>query len=606
MKYNSMKRAAEAVHKRIQGLELEEKMIRDSVDDQVGTSIPRSFTAGKDNFIIDPSNVGTGILDRMIKTDDTISAAVQFKILMILSKVGDYHHDDDKIKEFVKEFLQGMKSPTWGAAMEAMLSYHGYKFSVSEIVFGLDTNLNKVPRKIVTYHPSTVAFEVDENGEITENGILQFTNQHSRFSNPNFTFSAVRHGFKVVNPFSTPIDRLQPFRVPFFTQIGMVRIPRNKVLHFTGMNFNAFGNPYGNSAVRTNHLLWSLKNFILKQLGISSKQGAMGKIHATAPFGEQKVEVVKGDGTKEIVSPSEAVRLMLSDIQNQDSFVTGPESEGYKMTVLDNSADLNQYTETINQINIWMFRSFLLPSLVLTDGSSGSRSLGDKHFQLVDKIADSESEFFTQIVVNEMIERVIIENFGVQKNYGKFNRRPQTVEERQALASMFGGLANDGWMKPHVKEDFEFVRENLHLPKDADKTFDLTEKGEPKLDENGEPIDNGSEIPGESKEVSPGGQIAGVSDDHSSTAFNGAQVTSLLDLVKQVSLNEIPADAAIEILISAFQMDPVVAKRIINSAQKFVPQSQKDEPSNEPVSKTKTEEVDKDPPKVDKDKTEEA
>jgi len=275
----------------------------------------------------------------------------------------------------------------------------------------------------------------------------------------------------------------------------MVRIPRNKVIHFTGMNFNAFGNPYGNGAVRTIHLLWGLKVFILKQLGIASKQGAIGKIWATAPQGEQKVEVVKGDGKKETVSPAEAVRLMLSDVETQDSFVTGPEDAGYKMTVLDNNANLEQYVAVINAINIWMFRAFLLPSLVLTDGTAGSRSLGDKHFQLVDKIADSESEFFTEIVVNEMIERVIIENFGIQKDYGKFNKRPQTVSERQALATMFGGLANDGWMKPHVKEDFEFVRENLHLPKDADKTFDLTDPNDP------DRRDDGSEIPGEREEI---------------------------------------------------------------------------------------------------------
>ena len=563
MKYNNLTRAFAAVENRIAGLEAEEKEIKAMVDEQFGTAIPRAFNVTAQNFVIDPSNVGTGILDRMIKTDDTLSAAVQLKILMIVSKIGEYQHDDKNIKEFIQKSLNNMRRPNWGAAMEAMLSYQGYKFSVSEIIFKLDPELRKVPARIVTYHPSTLAFEVDENGEITDDGIIQFTNQHQRFQNPNWRFTAIRHGFKVNNPFSTPIDRLHPHRVPFFTQIGMVRIPRNKVIHLVGQNFNAFGNPYGSSAVRTCHLLWQLKVFILKQMGIATKGNATDKIWATAPMGEQKVEVTKGDGTKEIVSATEALRLMLSDIESRDSFITGPEDDGYKMTVISQNAPLDQYVTIINAINIWMFRAFLLPSLVLTDGQAGSRSLGDKHFQLVDKISDSEAEFFSEIIINEMIERIIIENFGIQENYGKFAKRPQNTQERQALAMMFGGLANDGFMKPHVKEDMAFVRESLNLPEDKDKSFF---------------IDGG--IDGEDGEIKPGESLedaerraegAGGVDDHSDSAFNGAQVTALIEIVKEVANNEIPAESAILILIRAFQMDRQTAESIIKTAAAFVP-----------------------------------
>ena len=144
MKFNPSGRALEAVSLRLQGLQLEEKIISEIVGDQAGTSIPRAFNVSSNNFIIDPSNIGTGILDRMVKTDDTISAAVQFKIMMIVSKMGDYQHENPKIQEFVQGYLKGLRRPTWSESMEAMLSFHAYKFSVSEIVFGLDNQLRKV------------------------------------------------------------------------------------------------------------------------------------------------------------------------------------------------------------------------------------------------------------------------------------------------------------------------------------------------------------------------------------------------------------------------------------------------------------------------------
>jgi len=130
MKYNSLTRAFAAVETRIAGLEAEEKEIKAMVDEQFGTSIPRAFNVSSQNFIIDPSNVGTGILDRMIKTDDTISAAVQLKILMIVSKIGEFQHEDKKIKEFIQKSLDNMRRPNWGAAMEGMLLKYLYVNSV--------------------------------------------------------------------------------------------------------------------------------------------------------------------------------------------------------------------------------------------------------------------------------------------------------------------------------------------------------------------------------------------------------------------------------------------------------------------------------------------
>ena len=260
-----------------------------------------------------------------------------------------------------------------------------------------------------------------------------------------------------------------------------------------GQNFNAFGNPYGNSPVRTAHLLWQLKMFLMKQMGLASKKGATDKLWATAPHGNQKVEVTLGNGDKEIVSATEAVRRMMTDMEAQDSFVTGPREEGYEITTLGNQANLEQFVAVINALNVWIFRCFLMPSLILTDGQAGSRSLGDKHFQLVDKVTDQEAESFGEMVINEFIERSIIENFGEQDDYGKFNKRPQGVEERAKLAAMFGTLGNDGWMKPHVKEDMEFVRDNLNLPEDKDPSFGLTGNipGEPKPGE--APPENGDD-----------------------------------------------------------------------------------------------------------------
>src|ERR1700747_15839 len=442
----------QAAWDRFDQLQREEETIKTSLGDQFGTSIPKLFYNAT-SYVTNPSAVGTGVLARMIETDDSVSSAIQFKILMIMSKIGNYHHEDKEINDFVNGFLKRLKGPTWAESLEAMLSCKGYGFSVSEPCYGIDEEMRKVPIRIPTYHPSTVAFECNEYGQITDDGIIQFVLQHTQFSNPNGRLFGVQYGDRVRNPFTTPTDRLMPYRVPFLFQYGLVRIPRKKVVHLTNLPMFSFGSPYGKTEVRTAHLAWQLKQFIMRQLGVCAKRNANGFIWATAPKAGQKVKgkMQRGDGTTEIEkSPVEALTDILTARENDDSIVTGSEADGYKITGIPQTGNMDQYLHVLKNLDVRIFRCFLLPSLVMTDGSAGSRALGDKHFEIVDRMAESEATKFCQGIINDMIEQTIIDNFGPQKDgYGEFKQRPQSTEERERLANMFSTLTTAGIMKNH-------------------------------------------------------------------------------------------------------------------------------------------------------------
>jgi hypothetical protein len=458
---------------RLSQLAEEEKVLEKSVAAQVGTSIPTLYSQAQ-TFIINPSNVGTAILSRMVETDDTISSAVQFKILMVLSKIGEYHHENSEISDFVNGFLSKLKRPTWQQTMESMLSATAYGFSLSEVVFGLNKNLQKVPVRIPTYHPSTIAFEADQFGQVTPDGIIQFVQQYSQFSNPNNVWQRISYGFTVKNPFTTPTDRITPTRMPFMNTFGMARIPRNKVVHHINLAGLSFGSPYGKTAVRTAHLPWQLKVFFMRQMGIAGKRAATPTLWGAAPHGTNSVRYKNPEtGQTELMTPAEAMQAMLADRETDDAIVTGPTDKGYNLEVLANAATMDGFLGVINNLDVRMFRAFLLPSLVMTDGSAGSRALGDKHFQIVDHISGIEADNFGQTVVNDLIERVVIENFGEQDEYGHFTKRPQSVEERERLAAMFGTLTTSGIMKTHVPQDMDYMRSSLSLPKDMDKSFDV-------------------------------------------------------------------------------------------------------------------------------------
>ena len=439
---------------------------------QIGTQTP-IYLAQMNTFIANPSNVGIGILARMIETDDTIMSSVQFKSMMLLSKIGEYQHEDKKIEELVRKALKRLRLPNWRGSMEAQTSDGAYGFSISEILWGVNNELEKVPMRIKTYHPSTLCFEVDPYGDVTEEGVIQFVVQNAQISNPNQYFPYFQYGFQVKNPFQTPDDRLLPYRMPFINNYGLVRIPKNKCIHHISNNMLSFGSPYGKTAVRTAHLAWQLKVFFMKQLGIAGKRQASPFIWATAPHGTNKVRMKNPQNPNATVDMNaiEAVTELLRQRESDDSIVTGPESVGYHVEAIANQTNLDQFLNVIDHLNTYMFRAFLLPSLVMTDGSAGSRALGDKHFQIVDRIAEEDAQRFTDRIIDQLIRPTIIENFGEQDEYGHFAQRPQTIEERERLANIFNSLANSQWMSPTDKTDGDYVRSTLHLPEQEESFY---------------------------------------------------------------------------------------------------------------------------------------
>ena len=514
-----------------------------SETDQQGVTIPR-LMGSTESFISNPSNVGLGIISRMIETDPTILSAVQFKTLMMLSKVGEFQHDDEKISDFVRSFISKMYGPTFKESHESQASKFGYGFSISEIIWGLNKANQKVPVKVKTYHPSTICFEVDEFGEITDQGIIQFVVQNMQYSNPNTYYPTSQYGFDVKNPFTTPYDRLLPYRMPFLSNYGLTRIPKSKVVHHINSVGLAFGSPYGKTSVRTAHLAWQMKVFFQKQMGIAGKRQASPFIWATAPFNQNKVRVEKpndegGFGKyrqpfstpdqpspyAQDMNPVEALSAILANRQEDDSIVTGPETMGYKLQAISANMDLNKYLAVLNWLDVQIFRAFLLPSLVMTDGSAGSRSLGDKHFQVVDRIAEEEAQVFSQSVVDQLIRPAIAMNFGEQDNYGHFAQRPQNIEERERLSNIFVSLASSGFMKPYDPIDGAYVRSTLHLPEQEDSFYAESMPNYPPIDGDQSGDDSGSEKPDEQDQDSKSELAKSLMGIRRTKNYQGYQIT---------------------------------------------------------------------------------
>ncbi len=138
---------------------------------QRGTPIPALYNMWY-RFIQNPSTVSIESYKRMVDTDETIGSGVEFLISCLAARMGAYQHDDPEITRFVTRALGEMKGG-FTAAVKEMLSAVWAGFSVSEIVWA-NKSIGFVPEKIAPLPPSSILFEVDRVGDLTQDGILQY------------------------------------------------------------------------------------------------------------------------------------------------------------------------------------------------------------------------------------------------------------------------------------------------------------------------------------------------------------------------------------------------------------------------------------------------
>lgn len=84
-------------------------------------------------YILPPRDEALGRYRRMVQTDATVAACLEFVTMSALSRLGEYQHEDPKIREFVRmnfELLDG----SFVDLCRELLSCLWAGFSVAEIV----------------------------------------------------------------------------------------------------------------------------------------------------------------------------------------------------------------------------------------------------------------------------------------------------------------------------------------------------------------------------------------------------------------------------------------------------------------------------------------
>lgn len=389
---------------------------------QIGSQLSVTFSLF-DGAIVNPDAAYVSEYERMLDTDETVGAAFYFLTLCALSYLGEYTHPDEKISGFVRECFEEMNGSLL-LACEDILSAVWAGYSVTEIVWR-PAGLNLKIDYLATYHPSTITFKVYSNGQLKE---IEQKNTYQAMGQP---------------------------------------LPPEKCVVFSYRK--RFGSYYGKSAFKPIRKNWLLKDAILKMWAKALDKFGTPLLVALVPDGN-----IVDPETKEEISQLEYAVKLLGNLQHGTSLALaagGSRTAGQaqvpdvKALVTGGSGVGSAFNLAISYLNKMICRGLLVPSLLFDEGArSGSLALGTSHFYSFLLMVKAIFLQLKEVLLDQLVGRLIDYNFGPQKNYGDFTEQPPGPDELEAWAKIFESLVNSGAMSMEEEEDFQYARKKIGLP----------------------------------------------------------------------------------------------------------------------------------------------
>lgn len=492
---------------------------------QRGTSIPALFNQFY-KFIQNPSTVSVETFKRMIDTDETIGSGMDFLITCLVARLGRYNHKSKEVTTWMNKRLQEMEGG-WTNVVKEILSAAWAGFYVGEKVW-YNTDAGFTIRKIIPLPPSTVLFETDWAGEITQDGILQYQRNYNPalmagmgyFGGLSGSQSGFTSGIPRPDMHAKLGDLPFPIRSANTFNYLSIRIPRLKCVHYAFDAQGKFGNPYGRSLLRRAYKYYVMKDAFLQMLAIAlDRKGTP----LTVVYADPNVTLIDaskagaaGNQSGKVnvgIRADAAAQKAFANIHNDSTIILpGKKGQTFDLEFAEQGANQDAFIAAIDMCNKAQMRALLVPSLIFGNGDgSGSFSLGQEHAKTFDKILDGMLAGAGQVLMEQVIREMIAYNFPAsvwrEHGFGEFGKRELSAEEREKEMACVETAVNMGAIDMNDLRDLNKIRDTIGF-EERDTPIQqpgFDELGNPlaEVDADGNPVPAQEIVPGAEGEEGP-------------------------------------------------------------------------------------------------------
>jgi hypothetical protein len=337
---------------------------------------------------------------KALEADPVAYSCAELKASRLIKTIGEYVHEDGEITNFVNDNLQNLVG-NFDEVVGELASALPFGFCAMEIVWKTQKIGKRVYWRIKEFRSmkqDQVAFQV-KNGNVT----------HIKYNDGG-------------------IEKW---------------IPMQKVVHVANgfITKNGAKKYFGNPELKRAYPYIRLKSLIFSELGVSAKRTATGFLHGKAD--SNKVTQLL-DSRGKPIPDGKGGFLEISHTKALQTQFKNLETNGYIVT--DNNVDINPLNVNSGE-RFWNFakqmldeqimRSFSIPELIWNAGigSLHTNALGQQQLTILDSSIESISQQIKNVMLEKVIRFLIINNFGHQENYGKFDPKPQNDPNQEAVVT---------------------------------------------------------------------------------------------------------------------------------------------------------------------------
>ncbi len=497
------------------------------LEKQRGTPIPALFNQFY-KFIQNPSTVSVDTFKRMVDTDDTIGSGVDFLTTCLSARLGRYVHASKEVTDFVNKALTAVEGGFKNNYKE-ILSATWAGFFVGEKVYDDVKDIGFIPTKLVPLPPSTILFETERTGELTQDGILQYQRGYNPFMGRGAGFYGASFSSAIgvplrPDPFAKLGDAPFPIRISNSYNYMSIRIPKQKCVHYAFNAQGQFRSPYGRSLLRRIYKYYVMKDAILQMMSIAldRKGTALTIVYydPVAPIydpskvagGTQSAASARGN-PQAAIHPAQAAKQAFSNIHNDSViYLPGKKDEIYGVDFMPQSPNTADFIQALDFCNKGNLRGLLIPALMFGDGAGGY-ALGEVHAKTFEKVLDGINEGAEEVLLKQWIKDILVLNFPrsawEKDGLGSFSKREMTQDEVEKIMNTYEKGINSGIIDTQDLADLNKMRDAIGFEERSEpiEREDLLngEAGSEGIDPDKEDsMDKGETEPKEEKELSAG------------------------------------------------------------------------------------------------------
>ncbi len=383
---------------------------------QYGSQLNQTFFLFN-SAISNPDNISVETYEKMYLTDETVASGIDYLVTAVMSRIGAYEHENQEIADFINKNFEKMDG-NLNLAVQEILSALWAGYSGTEIIYRAEAGKIWLDH-LATYHPRTVWFNVDRTtGRLSDKGILQWR----------------------IN-WGAPVD-----------------IPTEKCIIYTHQK--RFGNYYGTSGLKRVYKNWLLKDALLKSWATALDRFGAPLIGATVP--DSDLDDPDNPGNR--INAIDYTLRVLSNLNAKTALAFLDGTEVKPLTNATGNIGENFY-QAVMYYNKMIYRGLLVPSLVMDEGQrSGSFAMGKAHFDIFQTTIDGIRQNVTEVLLEQLVRRLIDINFGQQDDYGTFADVEQSADDIQIMSDIFDKMVNRGVLDTTDREDFMWMRSKLTAP----------------------------------------------------------------------------------------------------------------------------------------------